>query len=348
MSESSCEPTKAESVTTTDLLAALSADSSPTEPTDSQLLTRAPGLWFEDGGLIIRAQTTLFRVSRDVLATHSSIFRDMLFLPSGEDNMMDGCSFVNLPDNAKDVGYFLRALFDYRFFDPYPAHTTFPILSGVLRMSHKYEVKGLLKRGLKHFSSGHFTSLADWQSKKSQSSWMHCGSHIPIISLARQVSAEWIIPLAVYQLCERIKEHQVLEGFPFNDSMVRLDLRDQVLVLKASTFLRNDGISNVLDFLWDPVKIAGCETPPSCTMLRFKIRTIADRWRRADREGLMPFHIWTKADFKEYAKGVCPVCISAMQDAHQRALRSLWDRLPGLCELPAWEELEKRRAAALK
>lgn len=105
----------AESVTTTDLLAALGANSPPAEPTDSHLLTRAPGLWFEDGGLIIRAQSTLFRVSRDVLATHSSVFRDMLALPSaGEGNMRDGCPFVHLPDNAKDVEYFLRALFDYR------------------------------------------------------------------------------------------------------------------------------------------------------------------------------------------------------------------------------------------
>ncbi|KAJ7100438.1 hypothetical protein C8R44DRAFT_859346 [Mycena epipterygia] len=335
MSESSCEPTKAESVTTTDLLAALSADSSPTEPTDSQLLTRAPGLWFEDGGLIIRAQTTLFRVSRDVLATHSSIFRDMLFLPSGEDNMMDGCPFVHLPDNAKDVGYFLRALFDYRFFDPYPARTTFPILAGVLRMSHKYEVKGLLKRGLKHFSSGYFTSFADWQSKKSQSSWMHCGSRIPVISLARQVSAEWIIPLAVYQLCERIKEPEVLEGFPLKGSIVRLDLRDQVLVLQASVFLRNDGISKVLDFLWDPAKINGFAQLPTLGVVPTENTSCRSTSGR-------------KQTYKDYAKGVCPVCMSAMQAAHQRALRSLWDRLPGLCGLPAWEELEKRRAAALK
>ncbi|KAJ6556986.1 hypothetical protein DFH09DRAFT_1280149 [Mycena vulgaris] len=95
-------------------------------PHAAEALKRAEGLWFEDGSPIIRAQNTLFRVYRHILAVHSPL--------------------------PWTVEYFLKALFDYRFFDPYPAYTTFPILFGVLRMNHKYQVEGLRLLTLEHQS----------------------------------------------------------------------------------------------------------------------------------------------------------------------------------------------------
>ena len=74
-------------------------------------VTRAEGLWFEDCGLIIQAENTIFRISRDFLAIQSPIFHDMLSLPApGDADMRDGCPFVRLPDAAVDVTVFLKAL----------------------------------------------------------------------------------------------------------------------------------------------------------------------------------------------------------------------------------------------
>ncbi|KAJ6556802.1 hypothetical protein DFH09DRAFT_550422 [Mycena vulgaris] len=147
----------------------------------------------------------------------------MLTLPSPKDaDTMDGCPLVELPDSFGDVGYFLRALFDYEFFNPYPARTTFAILSGILRMSHKYEVEGLRKRALAHFSSGYSTVLAQSPLVKANQSWAHCGNYISIIALARQVSADWIIPIALYRLCAEFKEEEIIGGVvyqgPFFDA----------------------------------------------------------------------------------------------------------------------------------
>lgn len=74
-------------------------------------LVRAEGLWFADGGLIIQAETTLFRVYREFLAVHSGVFRDMLSIPIPADTeTMDGCPLVRLQDSAEDMAYFLKAL----------------------------------------------------------------------------------------------------------------------------------------------------------------------------------------------------------------------------------------------
>ena len=79
---------------------------------DEQPVKRAEGLWFEDCGLIIQAETTVFRISGAILATHSVVFHDMLSFPKPHDaDTIDGCPLVVLPDAAKDVDSFLRAIF---------------------------------------------------------------------------------------------------------------------------------------------------------------------------------------------------------------------------------------------
>ncbi|KAJ7159637.1 hypothetical protein C8R46DRAFT_906332 [Mycena filopes] len=171
-------------------------------------LNRAEGLWFEDCGLIIQAETTIFRVSRDFLAFHSPVFKDMLSLPPPTDaDMMDGCPFVLLPDTAEDVAVFLKALIHYDFFEPYPAATTLSILTGVLRMSHKYEVDALRKRGLAHISALHPTTLSEYLSLEADTtSWVDKlyqeGGRSSIIILARQLSIDWILPVAFYRNCD--------------------------------------------------------------------------------------------------------------------------------------------------
>ncbi|KAJ7824895.1 hypothetical protein B0H14DRAFT_3468960 [Mycena olivaceomarginata] len=103
--------------------------------------------------LIIRTEDTIFRVSDTILAVQSTVFRDMLSLPTpAAEDTVDGCPFVLLPDTAEDTGNFpalanrppqlLRLL---------PAPKTFPILASVVRMSHKY----VRKRALVHLSQAH-------------------------------------------------------------------------------------------------------------------------------------------------------------------------------------------------
>ena len=79
--------------------------------------TRTQDLWFHDGNLILQAENTIFRVYGGFLAARSSVFRDMFSFPPPEEGnaKMDGCHIIALYDSAKDLAYFLRAIFDSRF-----------------------------------------------------------------------------------------------------------------------------------------------------------------------------------------------------------------------------------------
>jgi hypothetical protein len=76
-------------------------------------IRRAEHLWFKDCGLVIRAGNVVFRVSGEILAAKSPVFRDMLQIPQPLDGeTVDGCPVVCLPDDPLDTTAFLRAIFD--------------------------------------------------------------------------------------------------------------------------------------------------------------------------------------------------------------------------------------------
>ncbi|KAJ7675603.1 hypothetical protein DFH06DRAFT_1317769 [Mycena polygramma] len=114
---------------------------------------------------------------------------------------MEGCPFVELSDTAWDIATFLRAIFYYDFFEPFPAPTTFSILTSILRMSHKYDVGVLHKRALSR-----------------PPAWMEDDQHVAIVGLARKISADWILPSAFYRMCQTAEEHHVMTTAHLEDS----------------------------------------------------------------------------------------------------------------------------------
>ncbi|KAJ6523160.1 hypothetical protein B0H19DRAFT_854030, partial [Mycena capillaripes] len=114
------------------------------------------GLWFSNDTLVLRAENSIFRVSKSMLAARSSVFQNMFEFPppaSGGDQVMDGSPVVRLHDSAADVEAFLRAIFDSSYFMPPPAPVDDVVVLGILRLSHKYGVNYLHKRAILHLET---------------------------------------------------------------------------------------------------------------------------------------------------------------------------------------------------
>ena len=76
-------------------------------------LERHPDLWLDDGSIVLQAETTLFRVHRTTLSTHSTVFSDMFGIPQPPDqDAIEGCTVIQLPDTREDTEFLLRALYD--------------------------------------------------------------------------------------------------------------------------------------------------------------------------------------------------------------------------------------------
>lgn len=93
------------------------APGSPSEPPVGE--TRCAKLWFDDGTVILRAQNTVFRVYKGILARESSVFRDMFSLPQPEKDQGvcadSGCPVVEVQDDAEEMELFLSVIFNPRY-----------------------------------------------------------------------------------------------------------------------------------------------------------------------------------------------------------------------------------------
>lgn len=85
------------------------------ENTQAQIpqLTRSSDVWFDDGTVVLQAETTLFRVYRGVLVAQSPIFRDTFAIPQPPaQEMYEGCPVILLHDSPGDLELFLLATHD--------------------------------------------------------------------------------------------------------------------------------------------------------------------------------------------------------------------------------------------
>lgn len=89
-----------------------------TEASEDGGILRHPDLWFSDGSVVLKAESTIFRVHISQLARRSLFFRDLFSLPQptndtvGLDGTFDGCPLLVLHDSAEDLSNLLTALYD--------------------------------------------------------------------------------------------------------------------------------------------------------------------------------------------------------------------------------------------
>ncbi|KAJ7142093.1 hypothetical protein C8R43DRAFT_1016281 [Mycena crocata] len=307
---------------------------------------RVQGLWFEDGNVIIQAETDLFRVYRGVLAARSPIFQDMLGLPQPQEpETLEGAPLVHLPDSSAEVVVFLRAIFDSGFFEPHPAPSDFHTIAGVLRLSHKYDVAYLRRRALIHLSSMYSTTLADWDTQ--QTSWP-APTSIFAIELAREVGAEWILPAAFYNLgaaAHNLGMKEIISGTLYGTFPVKLSEHDLAFFLEGYLLQRDNEMSAILQFLHSPMPITGCSGGSKCALARL----LAVTKFQTDRVEYpaIPLDIWGASDWDRLSSA-CSTCLKWLKQTHSQARQSFWDKLPGLYGLPTWGELNKLKARGFK
>nr|GAT54144.1 predicted protein [Mycena chlorophos] len=309
--------------------------------------TRVLALWFDDGTLVVRAQTTLFKVHSSVLSARSSVFRDMLAFPQDNDGgieAFEGCPLVALPDEAEEVKSFLLAIYDSSYFISPPQPFDILSLLGILRLAHKYDVEDVFKRALRHFDgvlyfdnyqafleadSGAITSEGKTWNPMARSPDPRL--LLAVVDSLTQVEAHWLLPVAQYCLAS-LPMHRLLNipNDVLDGNRLRCILRQrQRLIAQRSRLLRSiipwDG-----EDPWDDTE---CTTRGDCEAAR--VGFLIEESTLNDARMLDQLNAFT-------VTGLCRSCADGtfcktMQD-------DLWDdELPGIFDLPDWEDLRAQR-----
>ncbi|KAJ7133820.1 hypothetical protein C8R46DRAFT_1201706 [Mycena filopes] len=308
------------------------ADSTSPSTTDAVSHTPVEGLWFNDGTLVLQAGSAAFRVYAALLAERSLVFRDMLQFPQPDDgDSIEGCPVVQLSHDERDLECFLKALFDLEFFLPYPAKTDFDTICGIIRLSTKYQVDVLRKRGL--YSTWYETT--SWK-LEDLDEW------IRVLLFGQELSLDWILPIAFYRVVAGVPPRQIMHGIIVDGGIhLELSATDKLLCLEQSIALRTSASSAILSFLWERPD-ADCTNYDGCNEVRLDACKTAEQ-QRLER---VPLRLWQTENW-EILSFACATCRASMKSAHARALQSFWDGLPQRFGLADWTVLEQIKAAAL-
>ncbi|KAF7979802.1 hypothetical protein HWV62_40858 [Athelia sp. TMB] len=292
--------------------------------------------WFEDGTIIIHAQSTRFKVYRGMLADKSAVFADMLSRPTPSsaetDDLFTECPIIRLSDSAEDWEHMLDAVFNRRYTftaDGTPLPCT--IVCSLLRLAHKYQFAEILEEIMERLSHSFPSTLEDWDA--ADRTWLIAtnpasrADECALLAIARDLGLHPILPALLYQCVatgdcpiEPLLQSERLGHA--NAHACILGYR-RIVALQARTTLvwaTNDAI------------YIGCSAWPSCFSARQKIP-------RPALCGGMPLVHLLETWNDQWAGDMCRACKEIAKVAHESGRREGWRQLPHLFGLPPWEEL---------
>ncbi|KZT25476.1 hypothetical protein NEOLEDRAFT_1065077 [Neolentinus lepideus HHB14362 ss-1] len=186
-------------------------------------IRRHDSLYMHDGNIVLSTPNAsgtviLFRVHQSILARISTVFADMLRLPTnGANEVYDGVPLVQMPDAAEDLESLLKVVYHENNlnFEKMSAETV-KMVEPVLTMCNKYDIKDFRKQIISRMEGDWPTTLNAWDdleleiSQRWQTSQIrlrmaYCVDDIlpePVsaINLAHECNVPTILPAAFYHL----------------------------------------------------------------------------------------------------------------------------------------------------
>ncbi|RDB16819.1 hypothetical protein Hypma_002372 [Hypsizygus marmoreus] len=170
--------------------------------------SRHPDLCFNDGNLAVLTGGHYFLVHKGLLCRHSAPLATIIESLEGRQALsLEGRLVLELSETSNDVYYFLLALYDGISALKYDAND-FDVVSAILQLATKYDVKHLRADLLRGLSSAWPPILGQWEIREAKATnsggvyepRKHFPNPIMVINLAQAVSAPELLPAAFYDL----------------------------------------------------------------------------------------------------------------------------------------------------
>lgn len=204
-------------------------DASPVQPTSQNDLIMSTNVWFEDGTIVIQAESTVFRVYKGILQRDSTVFNDMFSIPQPDDApTFWGAPLVELKDEARELEIFLDTLHQWR---QSPTKITFRRSLVVAKLAAKYCVDDLQQWGVRPVKALYNpNSASGWihDRVQFQGGWNPTGKglkleyldrrkltpsdHITVVNLARKIGVAEVLPVAFYAAATSLSMEEIIGG----------------------------------------------------------------------------------------------------------------------------------------
>ncbi|KAI0370989.1 hypothetical protein BV20DRAFT_966096 [Pilatotrama ljubarskyi] len=296
-------------------------------------LTRDEECWYEDGNLTLVARDVEFRVYMGPLVKHSPVFKDMLSLPQPAEYTGEAFPRVHVTDSPEDLRHFLRcfALGNELYLNVKPSNcsTAFSKVSAIVRLCHKYDVEGLLKKAIHWLKARYPTKYSDWSYENSRlDRELTPPQSIGVVNLARLVNIPSLLVSAFLDCCS-LTPQELEEGLRKEDGQREtLSEEDHRRVLNArSELVKADAQAAI--HIFQPVTSDYCASEAKCAeILEQVLQTVAsplDPGQARFRYDMV--QTWWERTEDDWLS-LCELCLDDMDRREKEIRRALWDRLP--------------------
>lgn len=302
---------------------------------------RSTAIWFEDGNVILEAESTKFRVHKSILALHSSVLSDMFLLAKPDahlDSTEEGCPVVEMKgDLASEWEELLCLIYHgYRKTRPNQA-LSFGQISAMLRLGHKYCFRTYQQEALERFVDAFgpdwdtvvINDEGDIDTDKMFMDDAHSWSDV--VNLAFDLQIKQALPLLYFNaIAHRDYPAYLFEGTKSKNgtvSRVHVGIQRHLLCSQDNLFgaLRRHSFSWLFSFEF--CGDSDCEA----AFVACIDRTYTPKLDVA--KGLM---IWDDVD----SDGLCDHCKTTARQSFETGRDSLWAALPSVFGLLPWDVLD--------
>ncbi|KAJ7175339.1 hypothetical protein C8R46DRAFT_1248678, partial [Mycena filopes] len=322
-------------------------DSNPSIATiDSESDDAAPlvrsSIWMPYGDIILQAESTQFRVNRDILARHSSVFQDLFLLPQpANEETLDGCHIVHLSDSAIDVHLLLSA-----FYDPYhhKFKQSFNLIACMLRLGRKYDMNSFREDALSRMHHDFPTRLVNWDRRCAAGLLEKIeptgGVLVDLLNLAYEAGIYTSLPALAFRCLHVYSLERLFDGIERADGS-RAVIPDGTKVILALALERIQLFQRT-HLAWlkedDVVPSAGCKSRTKCV----KEQALMARIECLDRKIDLSYTLdtWSKAGQGKLVNRLCSACDEAAKSTYDAERKRAWNTLPSFFGLPAWADLK--------
>ena len=241
-----------------------------------------------------------------------------------------------------------------RFYANVKSITDHNVIVSVVKLAHKYQVEHLLRRSLPVFTALYPASLKNWDIRESRRKYKPLaavyGRALPIfvVQLARTTGIDTLLPSALFECCS-LSISEILGGALTSDgTLLRLDVRDQLIVLRAREALSQRARTKTFAFVYSKntlrsvmVDRKGYNPVP--------LPTRQNRWEKV--------HQWLQGSGTGAECWLDPLSKSfpwddfytatlrservVLEIVHRKARQEVWNELPTMFGLLPWDRMKR-------
>ncbi|CAA7266029.1 unnamed protein product [Cyclocybe aegerita] len=314
----------------------------PNGTSSSPLVTRSR-FWFDDGNIVLQAESTQFKLHRSVLASQSPVFRDIFSIPQPTDSneaTVDGCPVVHLQDSEEDIENLCGLLYDTLRIHTFKKKMELSHIGTMLRLGRKYRFKHFRSEAL-HLLEHEFPSdLAESDANAADYQYIASTTGIlfEVAYLAHENCIKSVLPGVYVLICLNHSPQAMKEGFDLHREKYGHFLRTEepLSCLLGREHIHRAVSQKTLAWLYDgSIPCSKCVNVAACNLAR--TNHVLDIMKRSIQSAIRFFaDTWLQ---NKLSAGLCTSCSGVAMYAYNTAREEVWHSLPEYFGLnaPIWD-----------